>query len=140
MIPACLRAGVCRQAAPGSQPVRLQEGPNDFGNLLVAGLGEDEPVVRMGGEGLVLGLEPDGKLSSAVFNERGGTSVVTDVAGNVFIAGDQVWIYDRKGKPVGVLEVPERPGSLAFGGADRRTLFIAARTSLYSIRTKTAGR
>ena len=85
-------------------------------------------------------LEPDGKLSSAVFNERGGTSVVTDVAGNVFIAGDQVWIYDRKGKPVGVLEIPERPGSLAFGGADRRTLFIAARTSLYSIRTKTAGR
>jgi sugar lactone lactonase YvrE/plasmid stabilization system protein ParE len=85
-------------------------------------------------------LEPDGKLSNAVFNERGGTSVVTDAAGNVFIAGDQVWIYDRKGKPVGVLEIPERPGSLAFGGADRRTLFIAARTSLYSIRTKTAGR
>jgi sugar lactone lactonase YvrE len=85
-------------------------------------------------------LGPDGKLNSAVFNERGGTSVVTDVAGNVFIAGDQVWIYDRTGKPVGVLEIPERPGSLVFGGADRRTLFIAARTSLYSIRTKTAGR
>ena len=85
-------------------------------------------------------LEADGKLSSAVFAERGGTSVVTDVAGNVFIAGEQVWIYDRKGKPVGVLEIPERPGSLAFGGADRRTLFIAARTSLYSIRTKIPGR
>jgi hypothetical protein len=28
-------------------------------------------------------LAPDGKLSSAVFNERGGTSVVTDAAGNV---------------------------------------------------------
>ena len=44
------------------------------------------------------------------------------------------------GKPLGVLEIPERPGSLAFGGADWRTLFIAARTSLYSIRTKTQGR
>jgi hypothetical protein len=85
-------------------------------------------------------LTPAGKLSSAVFNERGGTSVVTDAAGNVFIAGEQVWIYDRKGNLVGVLEIPERPGSLAFGGADRRTLFIAARTSLYSIRTKMAGR
>jgi hypothetical protein len=85
-------------------------------------------------------LTPAGKLSSAVFNERGGTSVITDVAGNVFIAGDQVWIYDPKGKPVGVLEIPERPGSISFGGADGRTLFIAARTSLYSIRTKTAGR
>ena len=85
-------------------------------------------------------LQPDGKLGSAVFNERGGTSVVTDTAGNVYIAGEQVWIYDRNGKPAGVLEIPERPGSLAFGGADRRTLYIAARTSLYSIRTKTAGR
>jgi hypothetical protein len=85
-------------------------------------------------------LEPDGKLSSAVFNERGGTSVVTDTAGNVFIAEGQVWIYDRDGKAVGVLEIPERPGSVAFGGGDRRTLYIAARTSLYSIRTKLPGR
>jgi sugar lactone lactonase YvrE len=85
-------------------------------------------------------LEADGKLGSVVFNERGGTSVVTDAAGNVYIAEGQVWIYDRNGKPLGVLEIPERPGSLAFGGADRRTLYVGARTSLYSIRTKTAGR
>jgi hypothetical protein len=85
-------------------------------------------------------LETDGKLSSVVFIERGGTAVVTDVAGNVYIAGSEVWIYDRKGKPLGVVEVPERPGSLGFGGPDRRTLYIAARTSLYSIRTKIPGR
>jgi sugar lactone lactonase YvrE len=85
-------------------------------------------------------LEADGKLSSKVFCERGGTSVVTDAAGNVYIASGQVWIYDRDGKPLGSLEIPERPGSLAFGGADRRALYIGARTSLYSIRTKTPGR
>jgi hypothetical protein len=85
-------------------------------------------------------LEADGKLGHTVFNERGGTSVVTDADGNVYIAEGQVWIYDRNGKPVGVLEVPERPGSLAFGGPDRRTLFIGARTSLYAIRTRVAGR
>jgi sugar lactone lactonase YvrE len=85
-------------------------------------------------------LEADGKLGSSVFAERGGTAVVTDASGNVYIAGSEVWIYDRNGKQLGVLEIPERPGSLAFGGPDRRTLYIAARTSLYSIRTKTAGR
>jgi sugar lactone lactonase YvrE len=85
-------------------------------------------------------LKPDGKLGHAVFVQRGGTSVVTDVAGNVYLAGEQVWIYDRNGKSLGVLEVPERPGSLTFGGADRRTLFIGARTTLYSIRTKQPGR
>ena len=85
-------------------------------------------------------LEADGKLSSTVFAERGGTAVVTDASGNVYIAGSEVWIYDRKGKSLGVVEVPERPGSLAFGGPDRRTLYIAARTSLYAIRTKIPGR
>ncbi len=81
-------------------------------------------------------LENDGKLTPRVFAERGGTSVVSDEAGNVYIAGGQVHIYDRKGKELGALELPERPGSLAFGGPDNRTLFIGARTSIYSIRTK----
>jgi sugar lactone lactonase YvrE len=85
-------------------------------------------------------LGADGKLSSALFTERGGTSVVTDADGNVYIAGSHVWIYDGGGRPLGVLEIPERPGSLAFGGQDRRTLYITARSSLYSIRTKTTGR
>ena len=75
-------------------------------------------------------------LSTTVFAEHGGTSVVTDSAGNVYIASGQVWIYDRAGKQIGVLELPERPGSMAFGGPDKRTLFIGARSSLYSIRTK----
>ena len=65
---------------------------------------------------------------------------MTDTAGNVYIASGQVWIYDRTGKEVGVLETPERPGSLVFGGADKHTLFIGARSSLYSIRTESPGR
>jgi sugar lactone lactonase YvrE len=64
---------------------------------------------------------------------------VSDEAGNVYIASDQVYVYDRAGKQIGVLELSERPGSLAFGGPDKRTLFIGARSSLYSIRTKAPG-
>jgi hypothetical protein len=78
-------------------------------------------------------LEMDGKLTTRVFAERGGTSVVSDAAGNVYIAGDQVYIYNREGRQIGVLEVPERPGSLAFGAPNKRTLFIGARTSLYAV-------
>ena len=84
-------------------------------------------------------LMNDYSLFTAIFAERGGTSVVTDSAGNVYIAGGQVWIYNRAGKQIGVLEVPERPSSLAFGGQDKRTLFIGARSSLYSIHTKAPG-
>jgi pectate lyase-like protein/SMP-30/gluconolaconase/LRE-like protein len=102
------------------------------------------------GESHYLASEDDGRtylakldgfnsLSTTVFAERGGTSVVTDRDGNVYIASGQVWIYDSKGKEIGVLEFLERPSSLAFGGPDKQTLFIGARSSLYSIRTKVPG-
>jgi len=38
-----------------------------------------------------------------------------------------------------VVEIPERPSSLAFGGADKKTLFIGARGSLFSLETVAAG-
>jgi sugar lactone lactonase YvrE len=84
-------------------------------------------------------LENNGTLRTKVFVEGGGTSVVTDDDGNVYIASGQIYIYNRAGQQIGILEVPERPSSLAFGGPDRRTLFIGARSSLYAIRTAAAG-
>ena len=86
-----------------------------------------------------IAMGSDGRLTSSVFAERGGTSVVGDDAGNVYIASDQVYIYSGAGKQTGVLEIPERPGSLAFGGPDGKTLFIGARSSVYSIRTTAPG-
>ena len=73
------------------------------------------------------------RVSLAPALSRSGTSVVEDAAGDVFVAGAQVFVYDRSGKLTGVLEVPERPSSLAIGGPERRTLFIGARGGLYAI-------
>lgn len=78
-------------------------------------------------------------MITALFAERGGTSVVQDAAGHVYVADGQVYVYDRDGKPAGVLEVPERPSSLCFGGKDGKTLYIGARGSVYAIETA-AGR
>lgn len=84
---------------------------------------------------------PDGSLSHwRLFAEQGGEGVTVDARGNVYIAAGQVYIYSSHGKPLGVIEVPERPLQLVFGGKDRRTLFIPARTSLYSVRTRYPGR
>ena len=79
-------------------------------------------------------------LARHLFAERGGTSVVSDTAGNVYIASGQVYVYDSNGHQTGILEVPERPSSLCFGGSDHRTLFIGARGSLYAIQTVTTGK
>jgi hypothetical protein len=85
-------------------------------------------------------LGADGRMMVKLFAERGGTSVVEDQAGNVYIASGEVYVYDRDGKAAGVLEVPERPGSLCFGGQDGRTLFIGARGSIYAIQTRAPGK
>jgi len=78
-------------------------------------------------------LEKDLKLTTKLFADRGGNSVVADADGNVYIAGGDVYVYDKTGKQIGTLETPERASSLAFGGADKKTLFIGARTSVYAI-------
>jgi hypothetical protein len=85
-------------------------------------------------------LDSLSELSAVPFIARSGTSVVEDLAGNLYVAGAQLFVYSPAGKPLGIVEVPERPGSLAFGGPDHRTLFIGARTSLYAIRTRVRGR
>jgi hypothetical protein len=79
-------------------------------------------------------------VTATEFAPRGGSSVVTDAAGNVYVAEGQLYIYDAGGREIGVVEIPERPASLAFGGADKKTLFIGARGSLFSLQTVAAGR
>ena len=80
------------------------------------------------------------QLTTAKFAARGGSAVVTDASGNVYVAEGQLYIFDASGKQIGVVEVPERPQSLAFGGADNKTLYIGARGSLFAIVTTAAGR
>lgn len=89
-------------------------------------------VGTVGADGAISGLK--------VFAYRGGEGVAVDVLGNVYIAAGQIYVYDKLGNEIETIEVPERPIQLSFGGADGRTLFIAARTSLYSVRLKHAGR
>jgi len=84
-------------------------------------------------------VEPDGTLSNPkLFAQEGGECVTTDENGNVYIAAGNVMVFDPSGKLIDTLDVPQRPTCLAFGGKDRKTLFITARSSLYSIRLKSA--
>jgi hypothetical protein len=84
---------------------------------------------------------PDGNFTTfEPFVQQGGEGVAVDRAGNVYVAAGQVCVYDASGRLLDTMETPERPTQLVFGGKDGRTLFIAARSSLYGIRTKYAGR
>ncbi len=63
-----------------------------------------------------------------------------DELGNIWVCGPGgVWVVDAQGEKLGTIAVPELAANLAFGGADRRSLFITATTGLYRIRTLVAG-
>jgi uncharacterized membrane protein len=87
-----------------------------------------------------LNLDSLEHVTATEFAPRAGSSVVTDAAGNVYAAEGELYIYNASGQQIGVVEIPKRPSSLAFGGADKKTLFIGARGSLFSIHTAAAGR
>jgi Pectate lyase superfamily protein/SMP-30/Gluconolactonase/LRE-like region len=75
-----------------------------------------------------------------LFANTGGESVAEDSQGNVFIAAGQIYVFNPAGKLIGTINVPERPSQLVFGGPDKKTLFIAARGSLYAVQTHCSGR
>jgi gluconolactonase len=64
-----------------------------------------------------------------------------DAAGNVWCTGPGgIHVFDGDGRVLEVIEVPEPTANFAWGDDDYRSLFITASTSLYRLRTKTAGR
>jgi hypothetical protein len=78
-------------------------------------------------------VKADGSLTNVrLFANQGGESIAVAPDGKVYLAAGQIYVYRPDGTPAGEIDVPERPISIVFGGMDRRTLFILARTSLYS--------
>lgn len=81
-----------------------------------------------------LAVAADGSVSApATFAEKGEFSCAVDKRGDVYIADGQIHVFDPSGKAKGLIETPERPVTLAFGGPDGETLFITSRTSLYAV-------
>ena len=84
---------------------------------------------------------PDGSLTNKTpFCKLGSDGMTIDDAGDLYLTGNGVTIFDKTGKPIGHVDVPEKwSANVCFGGKDRKTLFITASTSLYSIRMSVKG-
>jgi gluconolactonase len=92
----------------------------------------------------VYDVSADGTLGSGrvfcVIDTGGPDGIRVDQDGRLWSsAGDGVHIFSNSGKLLGKILCPESPANLCFGGKDGRTLFITARTSLYSIPVKVTG-
>ena len=83
----------------------------------------------------------DGSLGRKLFViDHGSDGMTVDVEGNLYTTHDRkIMIHDAHGELIESIPLPENPANATFGGADYKTLFITAQTSLYSVRMKNAG-
>ncbi len=85
-------------------------------------------------------INKDGTLSNKkLFAPEGSDGMTIDNKGNIYLTTKVVAVYNSKGQKIETIEIPEGPANVCFGGKDSRTLFITARTSLYSLRMRVKG-
>ncbi len=93
-----------------------------------------------GNKTFVYNINEDGTLSNKkLFASEGADGMTIDNQGNVYLATKVVAVYNKNGEKIETIEVPEQPSNVCFGGKGKQTLFITARTSLYSIRMQVKG-
>jgi gluconolactonase len=102
-------------------------------------LSPDEGTLYVGDSGApktwAWSVGPDGVPSAKrPFAPEGSDGMAVDDDGNVYLTtASGVAVYKPTGNKWGTLPVPERPTNLSFGAAERTTLFISARTSIYAV-------
>jgi len=85
-------------------------------------------------------INPDGSLShKTLFVPSGSDGMTIDNLGNVYLTTDAVKVFNSSGKQIDQIQAPDRPTNVTFGGVDRKTLFITARSTVQSIQTRVHG-
>ena len=86
-------------------------------------------------------IRPDGRLENKrLFCELGSDGMTIDNRGNVYLTGKGVTVFDSKGKKIEHIDIEEPwTANVCFGGRDRKTLFITASKSVYSLPMQVKG-
>lgn len=87
-------------------------------------------------------IASDGALTGKTLAANQGSDGMTlDNEGNVYLTGDGVLVFDREGRQVDRIPVPDErwTANVSFGGKGRRMLFITASSGLYGIQMRVTG-
>ncbi len=108
-------------------------GTEDGKRLFVADIGDRKTHVYQ--------IGADGKLTGRkLFCEMGSDGMTLDKSGNLYLTGKGVTVFDKQGKELGNIAVPESwTANVTFGGPRRRTLFITAMDSVYTLEMSVEG-
>ena len=88
-----------------------------------------------------LGVGEPGVLVDMNVEAQGGPDgMKLDSQGNLYVTGPGgLWVVTPEGEHLGTIEFPQLPANLCFGGPDYRTIYVTARTGLYSIQVNVPG-
>lgn len=133
----------------GGQATKLAEAPGAHGIQL----SPDEKTLYSadsGGEHLIaLDVQPDGKLTNRrnfgkyqglKTTESHADGIAVDSEGRVYVGIEPgVQVFGPKGEPLGLIPTSQRPQNLAFAGPDKKTLYLAGRSALFSVQMLSKG-
>src|SRR6516225_5778259 len=70
----------------------------------------------------------------------GGDGLTVDTKGNLYITSQLgLQAFNPSGDLLGIIALPEQPANVDFGGPDMKTLYVTARTSLYTVSMEATG-
>lgn len=86
-------------------------------------------------------IRPDGTLTDReLFVEMGSDGMTIDKKGNVYLTGNGVTVFNADGEQIEHIPVQERwTANVCFGGKGRKTLFITAMKSVYTLEMRVRG-
>ena len=87
-------------------------------------------------------IAKDGSLlDRKQFCASGSDGMTIDEQGNLYLTGKKgVMVFNKDGKEIQIIAIPKNwTANVCLGGRDRKTLYITASDSLYSVRVKHAG-
>lgn len=86
-------------------------------------------------------IEKDGSLSGkTMFCEMGSDGMTMDEKGNVYLTNHGVFIYNKEGEQIEHIAINEKwTANVTFCGIDRKTLFITAMNSVYTLKMNVKG-
>jgi gluconolactonase len=86
-------------------------------------------------------IQPDGTLANKrPFCQLGSDGMTIDDHGNVYLTGKGVTVFDKSGKQIEHVDVPEPwTANVCFSGSDMQTLFITASKSIYGLKMNVKG-
>jgi gluconolactonase len=128
----------------GGQPVKVGEAPSAHGLTL----SPDEKTMYVGDSSgpylIALDVQPDGKLTNRrnfgprytniPGDESHADGVAIDGEGRVYVGiASGVQVFDKTGKILGLIPTSQRPQNLAFGGPDKKTLYLNGGSALFKV-------